>query len=58
MGSTPLHNASFTGHIKVAIYLLEHDADPNIQNKVSAATCGQAVKVDAVISEWFSLCGG
>jgi hypothetical protein len=47
MGSTPLHNACFVGHIKVAIYLLEHDADPNIQNKVSAATCGQAVKVDA-----------
>jgi hypothetical protein len=33
----------------VAIYLLEHGADPKIKNPVSKAACGLAVMVQMVI---------
>jgi hypothetical protein len=39
------------GHPDVAIYLLEHGADPNIGNNVSSATCGLVVKVENNICE-------
>ena len=37
------------GRLEVAIYLLEHGADPKIKDMVSTAACGLAVMVEVVI---------
>merc|ERR1712150_174266 len=48
LGNTPLHYSAKGSHEKTLAYLLEHDADPNVQNNAGETPLHIAAGLDAI----------